>query len=119
MAWIEAQRERARDGVGVSRAITAAGSDEALGCIVATGCSKRARRRGLASGAVALLTRWALADAGMVRIEALVEPGNVASQWVVENAGFQREGLLRAYIDLELDGRRSDAYIYSLLADDM
>lgn len=54
----------------------------------------------------------------MVRIEALVEPDNVASQRVVEKAGFRREGHMRAYLDLEPDGRRGDACIYSLIRDD-
>jgi [ribosomal protein S5]-alanine N-acetyltransferase len=80
---------------------------------------ERARRRGLASSAVAMLVRWALADAGMVRIEALVEPDNVASQRALERTGFRREGHLRAYLDLDLDGRRSDAYVYSLIRDDL
>lgn len=79
---------------------------------------ERARRRGLASRAVAMLVRWAIDDAGMVRIEALVEPDNVASQRVLERTGFRREGHLRAFLGLELDGRRSDAYIYSRLRDD-
>jgi RimJ/RimL family protein N-acetyltransferase len=79
----------------------------------------RARGRGLASRAVAMLVRWALEHAGMVRIEALIEPDNAASQRVVERAGFRREGHLRAYFDLELDGRRSDAYVYSLIRADL
>ncbi len=76
---------------------------------------ERARRRGLASRAVALLTRWALAEAGMARIEALVEPENLASLRVVEKAGFVREGRLRAYLGPESDGRRDDVFVYSLL----
>jgi len=146
-AWIEAQRQRGHDGAGLSLAIAAAGSGEALGCIsllvrpqpgtapighpdgllfvpqagtVGLGywVLERARRRGLASRAVALLTRWAFAEAGMARIEALVEPGNVASLRVVEKAGFVREGRLRAYLGPEPDGRRGDVFVYSLLRDD-
>jgi RimJ/RimL family protein N-acetyltransferase len=146
--WIEAQWRRRQEGGGLSLAIAAAGSGEALGCI---GLNPRpqpgtvpaghgdglvfepqpgtvgigywvlapARRRGLGSRAVALLARWAVSEAAVVRIEALVEPGNVASQRVVERAGFSREGLLRAYLEPELDGRRSDAFVYSLLAADV
>jgi ribosomal-protein-alanine N-acetyltransferase len=65
-----------------------------------------------------MLARWALADAGMERVEALVEPGNVASLRVVEKAGFVREGHLRALLDLGPDGRRGDAYISPRLRTD-
>jgi RimJ/RimL family protein N-acetyltransferase len=78
----------------------------------------RARRRGLATAAVQLLTRWAIAQAGMQRIEALVEPGNRASLRVLERCSFRREGLLRDHLDLAAGGRRADAYIYSLIPGD-
>jgi RimJ/RimL family protein N-acetyltransferase len=79
----------------------------------------RARRRGLATTAVRLLTRWAMAEAGMRRIEALVEPGNRPSLRVLERCRFRREGLLRDYLDLADGGRRSDAYVYSLIPGDV
>ncbi len=78
----------------------------------------RARRRGLATGAVRLLTRWAIAEAGLRRIEALVEPGNRSSLRVLERCSFRREGLLRDYLDLGDNGRRADAYVYSLIPGD-
>jgi len=78
----------------------------------------RARRRGLATTAVRLLTRWAMSEAGLRRIEALVEPGNRASVRVLERSSFRREGLLRDYLDRGADGRRGDAYIYSLIPGD-
>jgi RimJ/RimL family protein N-acetyltransferase len=77
----------------------------------------RARGRGLGSRAVARLSHWALTDAALERIEALVVPGNVPSQRVLEKAGFRREGLLRSY--LVLGSRRADAFIYSLLPGDL
>ncbi len=148
VAWIEGQRRRFEDGAGVSLAITEAGSGDALGLVgllvrpqpgtVPTACGtglvfarqsgtvgvgywvlKRAGGRGLATRAVALLVHWALVDAGMTRVEALIEPENIPSQRVVEHAGFRREGHLRAYLDLELTGHRSDALIYSLLRSDL
>jgi RimJ/RimL family protein N-acetyltransferase len=148
LAWIEGQWRRRQDGAGISFAIAAAGDGQALGCVsfnarpqpgtvpagrpdgllfepqpgsvgIGYWVLADARRRGLASHAVALLTRWAIAEAGIVRIEALVEPANVASQRVVERAGFTREGLLRAYLEVALDGERADAYVYSLLAGDL
>jgi [ribosomal protein S5]-alanine N-acetyltransferase len=78
----------------------------------------RARRRGLATAGVRLLTRWAIDEAGMRRIEALVEPGNRASLRVLERCSFRREGLLRDHLDLADGGRRDDAYIYSLIPGD-
>jgi RimJ/RimL family protein N-acetyltransferase len=78
---------------------------------------ERARGRRLASHAVALLARWALTDARLARVEALVEPDNTASQHVLESVGFRREGHLRSY--LVFDTRRVDALIYSLLPSDL
>jgi ribosomal-protein-alanine N-acetyltransferase len=74
---------------------------------------ERGRGRGLASRAVALLTDWALTQAGLARVEALVEPGNVASQRVLERAGFVREGRLRSY--LIVAGGRVDTFLYARL----
>lgn len=129
LAWIERQWGRADNGEGLSLAIADAGSSEALGAVVllfraqpetvAIGfwLIERARGRRLASRAVALLARWALVDAGLARVEALVEPQNAASQRVLERVGFQREGHLRSY--LVFDERRADAFIYSLLPSDL
>jgi ribosomal-protein-alanine N-acetyltransferase len=128
LAWIERQWSRAEQGEGLSLAIAHAGSGEALGAVVLLDrrpgtaelgywLVERARGRRLGSRAVALLAPWALTEAGLERVEALVEPANVASQRVLERAGFRREGLLRSY--LVLPGRRADALIYSLLRDDI
>ncbi|MFL6040143.1 MAG: GNAT family N-acetyltransferase [Gaiellales bacterium] len=76
-----------------------------------------ARRRGLASTAVMLLSRWALRDAGVERIEALTEPDNLASHRVAERAGFRWEGHLRCY--LQIDGRGADAVVYALVRGDI
>jgi RimJ/RimL family protein N-acetyltransferase len=128
-AWIERQWSRAESGEGLSLAVADAATGEALGAAVlmlrpqpgAAGIGywlvEGARGRGLASRAVALLSRWALGAGGLARVEALVEPSNVASQRVVERAGFRREGHLRSY--LVLAGRRADALVYSLLPGDL
>lgn len=75
---------------------------------------ERARGRGRASRAVALLSDWALTEAGLARVEALVEPENVASQRVLERAGFVREGCLSSY--LIVIGGRVDTFLYARLA---
>ena len=110
-------------------AIAEAGSDRAVGHLTLSFTRQpgtvslgywlvaSARGRGLASRAVRLLTRWALADVGLARVEAFVEPSNTASMRILESAGFQREGYLRSYLAIG-DGR-ADAHIYSLLATDL
>jgi RimJ/RimL family protein N-acetyltransferase len=147
LTWLEVQVRRQADGAGLSLAIADAGSGEALGCIslnarpqpgtapvgvpeglifagqpgtagIGYWVLARARRRGLATAAVRLLTRWAIAEAGMRRIEALVEPGNRPSLRVLERCSFRREGLLRDFLDLGEGGRRGDAYVYSLIPGD-
>jgi RimJ/RimL family protein N-acetyltransferase len=79
--------------------------------------AREARGRGVASRALRVLSRWALREHGLVRVQLFVEPENVASIRVAENAGFRREALLRSYI--ELHGRRRDVYLYALLAEDV
>jgi RimJ/RimL family protein N-acetyltransferase len=127
LAWIERAWRRADSG-GLSVAITDAGSGEALGTVVLMfrkpgtveigyWLIERARGRRLASRAVALLAPWALTEAGLARVEALVVPENIASQRVVESVGFRREGHLRSY--LVFDKGRADAFIYSLLPSDL
>jgi len=76
---------------------------------------ERARRRGLASSAVSLLVEWALGTARIRRVEALVEPDNIASQRVLERAGLEQEGRLRSY--LPVPAGRTDALIYARVRD--
>jgi RimJ/RimL family protein N-acetyltransferase len=128
LAWIERQWGRADEG-GLSLAIADVGSGEALGMIallsrpqpgtagIGYWLIERSRGRGLGSRAVRLLARWAVTDAGLARVEALVDPDNVASQRVLEKAGFRREGHLRSYLAFE--SGRTDALIYSLLPNDL
>jgi [ribosomal protein S5]-alanine N-acetyltransferase len=76
-----------------------------------------AEGNGLATRAAILLSRWALHTAGMIRVEALLDPDNIASRRVIEKSGFRPEGHLRSY--LELDGHPADALAYSLLHSDL
>lgn len=48
------------------------------------------RGRGLATDAVLTATAWAFRTLKLARIEATVEPGNVASQQLLARAGFAR-----------------------------
>ncbi|MFI6132929.1 GNAT family N-acetyltransferase [Micromonospora sp. NPDC051141] len=75
-----------------------------------------ARGRGLASGTVRLVADWAF-GVGVARLWAGTRPENVASQRVLERAGFRREGLLRGRLP-GLTGTRTDTVIFGRLASD-
>jgi [ribosomal protein S5]-alanine N-acetyltransferase len=143
LSWIARHAAPQRGGAGISFAIADAECDDALGYVgllhrptaglapvpvedglvykpdvrmagIGYVVIERARRRGLASTAVSLVAEWALSEAGLARVEAFVEPSNLASQRVLENAGFVREGLLSAYLAVP-DGR-ADAFVYGRTA---
>jgi RimJ/RimL family protein N-acetyltransferase len=79
--------------------------------------TKEARGRGIATRAATLLSRWAVTEGGVQRLELTTHPENVASQRVAEKAGFTREGILRSQIDFP-EGRR-DSVMFSLLPSDL
>jgi RimJ/RimL family protein N-acetyltransferase len=72
-----------------------------------------ARGRGVAARAVRLLATYLFEELGAARIEVNIEPGNEASLRSAAAAGFQREGLQRAY--QEIKGTRRDMVTLSLL----
>jgi len=119
-AWLEQAREKAElaivvegeavGGIDVATRYPRLGS---LGYFVV----ERARGRGVASRAATLLVRWALTDAEYVRVQATVEPWNVASIRVLERAGLRREGLLRSYVIY--GDRVGDAYMYAAVRGDL
>ena len=76
-----------------------------------------ARGRGIATEALRLLSRWAVREHGIERLELTTHPENLASQRVAEKAGFHREGVLRAYLRFR-EGRR-DTVMFSLLPSDL
>ena len=129
LAFVERQHGRLAAGEGVALAVAEAVSDEAVGHInllyrpqpgvagIGYWIIERKRGKHLGLFAVQLLSRWALQEMRLERIEALVEPENQASIRVLEYAGFQREGLLRSY--LSFAHRRADALVYSLLPTDL
>ena len=73
--------------------------------------------RGMASLAVALVCDHAFGPVGLHRVQADIRPENGPSQRLVERLGFQREGLLRRYLDI--DGEWRDHISYGLLAEDV
>jgi [ribosomal protein S5]-alanine N-acetyltransferase len=72
----------------------------------------RVRGRGVASSVVRLLAAWALKQDGVRRIEALVEPWDIASRSVLEKAGFSQDALLSGAI--VAGGNSVDGLLYSL-----
>jgi ribosomal-protein-alanine N-acetyltransferase len=72
--------------------------------------------RGLMSGALKLVTRYAFDEVGLHRIEANVQPANTRSRAMIERAGFRQEGFSPRY--LKVDGDWRDHERWALLADD-
>lgn len=128
-AFVERQQKRREDGAGISLCIAEASTDAALG-FIGLRLDNRARGRasfgywvvpeargpGLATAALRLVSPWAFSALGVARLEIMVEPGNTASVRVAEQAGFQREGVLRSYE--ELNGRRLDLIMHARVLGD-
>jgi RimJ/RimL family protein N-acetyltransferase len=76
-----------------------------------------ARRRGVATGALRLLGRWAAGVDGTARVQVFTDTENVASMCVAEQAGFRHEAVLRNWYDLR--GERRDAAMFALLPGDL
>jgi RimJ/RimL family protein N-acetyltransferase len=74
-----------------------------------------ARGRGVATRVVRALVEHSHAH-GIVRVEAHVRIGNVASERVLERVGFQREGVKRSL--LRHGGERVDATLFAIVAPD-
>lgn len=75
-----------------------------------------ARRRGVATTAVQLLSRWATDELAFERLELPIPVGNAGSQRVAERAGYEREGELRSYLRLRDDGPLVDVVMWALIA---
>src|SRR6266540_3431066 len=67
------------------------------------------------SAAVGLLVPWTFGALGLVRVEAVVDVDNQASQRVLERNGFRPEGVLRSYY--EMHGAWRDMVMFARLAD--
>ena len=73
--------------------------------------------RGIATAAIRRICEYGFGDLGLVRIFALPMGHNVASQRVLEKAGFNREGILRkACIK---DGKILDEVMYAKIEGEM
>lgn len=124
--WVERNRARWATGKGFSFAIADAASGRGVGQIglwldelhhgrasagyfVAPGA--RGHRR--AADALTALTAFAWTVPGLHRMQLHIEPWNTASLRTAERAGYEREGLLRSY--MEIGGRRRDMLVHSAL----
>ena len=70
--------------------------------------------RGIASDAALALSDAAFAEGRLLRIYASVYDGNTNSCRVLEKAGFEKEGIMRAYV--EKNGEILDAHLYAKLS---
>jgi len=130
VAFIERQRSRAESGEGYAFVISDDGTGAAVGFVglwlrnldegkASLGYWVIAEERGLrrSEHALILVSRWALQDLQIPRLELYVEPWNEASWRTAERAGFLREGLLRSW--QRVGDERRDMYVYSLIPSDI
>lgn len=127
-AWLRVCVEGWASGRSLPFAVVDAESGELLGSIhvhrlpeedgvgeVGYWVARPARGRRVATRAVRLVARWALAEVGIARLQLRTDVDNAASQRVAERAGFRREGVLRSCRFNPRRGRRVDFALYSLL----
>ena len=72
-----------------------------------------ARQQGVATQALGLLTRWALTELGMARLEVFIEQENRASTVVAQRCGYATEGVLRE--KALVGNQRRDVALYAIL----
>lgn len=73
--------------------------------------------QGIATAAVALGVDHAFGPVGLHRLEATVQPSNVASRTVLTKVGFRHEGVLRRYMDV--DGRWRDHDLFAMTTEEV
>jgi RimJ/RimL family protein N-acetyltransferase len=83
-----------------------------LGYVVAP----EARRRGVATAMLSLLTEWAFAEAGALRARLVIDVDNPGSRRVAQRCGYHFEGVMRSVAFK--NGRRIDAELWSRLPSD-
>lgn len=80
--------------------------------------TKDHRGQGVCTEALITLTEFSLGVMGFRRLEALVDFDNLASQRVLESAGYHREGLLQSRTT-KADGRQIDMALFSKVSTKM
>ena len=74
-------------------------------------------RQGIMTEALAAIIGFGFREVGLNRIQAVLMPGNEASEKLLEKLGFRREGVLRQYENWGQKGH-VDVLMYSLLRDE-
>ena len=67
--------------------------------------------QGYITAAVRAVVRYAFEDLELHRVEAACQPDNIASRRVLEKAGFEHEGMARAY--LKINGAWRDHLLFA------
>ena len=127
-AFIDNAATMWRDGTGAPFAIVDAGTDTILGAVTRFGpeghqatvglwLAPDARGRGVGTRALRLLADWTFATTPVIRFDCFIMVGNEPSERMVERAGFQREGVLRAW-DVHHGGVPVDCVVYARLRND-
>ncbi len=75
-----------------------------------------ARGRGMATRALRLIVDWTLSTTAAIRLELFTDVANDASGRVAVRAGFEREGIRRAWV-VDRDGRPIDSVFYVRIRD--
>lgn len=125
--FVDRRADALFDSEEMGFAIVDPDTDELLGAIARHGpfghramfgywLAPAARRRGIATRALRLIVDWTLTTTDVIRLELYTDVANHASGRVAERAGFEREGVRRAW-DLDRDGRPRDAMFYIRLRD--
>jgi RimJ/RimL family protein N-acetyltransferase len=127
-AFIETALAMWRDGTGAPFAIVDAATGRLLGAVTRFGpdghqatfglwLAPEARGRGVGARALRAVADWTFATTAAIRLDAFIMVGNEPSLRMVERAGFQREGVARAW-DLHHDGVPVDCVVYSRIRGD-
>jgi RimJ/RimL family protein N-acetyltransferase len=74
------------------------------------------RNKGNCTEAVKIIVDYLFLSKEIVRIEAETNPENIASQKVLEKAGFTREGLVRKSVFIK--GEWKDSFLFSILREE-
>lgn len=122
VAFVERHGEALFDAEEVGFAIVDPATGKLLGAIARHGpfghraqfgywLAPSARGRGVATRALRLIVDWTIATTELIRLELYTDVANDASGRVAERAGFEREGVRRAWY-LDREGRPLDAMFY-------
>jgi RimJ/RimL family protein N-acetyltransferase len=74
------------------------------------------RGKGYCTEAVKIMVDYLFLSKSIERVQACTDTRNLASQKVLEKAGFKREGAMRRYLFIR--GEWRDAFLYSIIRED-